>query len=376
MINSASAIDNINFEWVGSFKFPTKREVLGESRFAFTAGVIALNEKGDSLFVTGHKQFGGIAEIKIPPLVKSQEIKKLNVASMVQPFVKFLRKKHLYNPQKLDTITGMRVIDGKLVVNAIEYYDADANNTQTTFVISNASNLKNSTISPFKELEGAARASGWITPLPQKWQYILNSKYLVGHASNYPIFSRLSIGPSLFLFNKNDLNQSVIPTRELLGFSLKNPLEKDIYNVREKTTWTANSRAVFGFILPDLPIYYTLGTSAGNKYGVGYKLKRSAGKSCPGQCPIDPTDIYNYYWTWSLNELFKVDMGEKKSFNIRPSMHGSMEFIDEHPSILGADFDYKNNLLYILLGGLDKESLNYEPLPIVKVFKYLGAKSD
>ncbi len=379
LIISTKSIANQNnypFEWVGSFKLPIKQSELGQSRFAYTAGVITLGSNNESLYVSGHKQFGGIAQINIPKLKKSKTIEELNRAKILQPFIKFLKNGRITHNKKLSIIVGMQLVNEKLMVNAIEYYDADADNEFTTFIIERPESLDTSPISKIKKMEGKTFAAGWISKIPPNWKVVLNTDYLTGSSSLYPIFSRFSIGPSLYLFDSDSLTNDVIKTKKLMSFSLNNPLSEDLYNAKENQSWTANSRAIFGFLLPDIPYYVTIGTSAGHKSGIGYKLKRQNGKVCPGQCPKDPNDKDNYSWIWSLHSILHPDNMVSKQKSVQPIFSGPLLFIDEEPSILGADFDYENNLLYVLLGGIDNKSLAYEKLPIIKVYKYKGCKNE
>lgn len=370
-VHDTKATDiNSHFEWVGSFKLEHQRNELGDSRFAFTAGVITLNEKKDGLFISGHRQFGGISEVKIPTLIKSKNIADLNAAEMVQPFTRFLIKGRIEENEKLNTITGLQVTSRGLLVNAIEYYDADADNSFTSFIINDPNDLKNSVLSELLRAKYGTYANGWIADIPYAWRIVTGKEYLMGNASNYPIISRFSVGPSLFMFSPDDISNNKIYMEKLLKFSLDKPLSNDLFNVEPNQAWTANSRAVFGFMLPDKPLYFVIGTSAGHKSGVGYKIKRKDGTSCPGQCPLDPSDINNYFWVWSLKDLLSHENYVKEIDNISPLSHGELTFIDEKPSVLGASFDNENQLLYLLLDSIDDQSLTYEKLPIIKVYKY------
>lgn len=369
-LHCTASIDD-SFEWLGSFKFPANGNI-GDSRFSYTTGTIALGKDKHSLFIAGHQQYGGIAEIIIPTLVKSDDVTKLNIAKVKQPFTSFLKQGRLKDNKKLNTISGMRLIDDNLVVNAIEYYDADADNQYSTFVIKDANNLATTDISSMKMVEGSTYAAGWITKLPKSWALVLGKSYLMGSASNYPIFSRLSIGPSFYLFDKHSLTKDKISTEELLSFSLEKPMAKDLYRTIPGQSWTAGSRAAFGFVLPDMPIYLVIGSSSGHRNGLGYKLKRPDGSSCAGQCPTDPNDRDNYAWGWSLEQLMSPSslLSVDKAF--APTFHGPIHLHHSQESIVGADFDYDRHLLYILIDSGDRVSSKYEPQPIVKVFKYKG----
>ena len=78
-----------------------------------------------TVFVAGHAHFQSIGEFLIPELRQTKDPSALLIAENLQPFHSFLRNsKRLKNPQKLDRISGMAIIEGELFVNALEYYDA------------------------------------------------------------------------------------------------------------------------------------------------------------------------------------------------------------------------------------------------------------
>ncbi|MCK5669229.1 MAG: hypothetical protein KAI15_09095, partial [Gammaproteobacteria bacterium] len=219
------------------------------------------------------------------------------------------------------------------------------------------------------------------------WQDALGGDFITGWASNFPIASRNSIGPSAFVVNMNDINPSadpdtLIPTTPLMNFSLANPLHSDIYNNNETTKrnnknqdtvpvivgdndlWTVVSWAVYGFIVPNTRTYAVFGSSGGHFSGLGYKiLQDGAINNCPGPCAVSPDDYYNYYWFFDVDDLVAVKNGEKLAHEIRPYDYGvfpapfqtEANILYERPQairpIRGGDYDAASSTLYLVLGG-------------------------
>jgi len=190
-----------------------------------STGSIAYNPANQSLFITGHNRYGKIAEFSIPELVNTKtDVSALNQATLLQDFRAVLSAAPTGNPQNIDIINGLALVNGKLIVNGEDKYDGGADNTHTTLVVENASNLANSTVNGFYELEGAVHAAG-----PAEWQALLGGSYIAGHAGKQAINRRYSIGASAFVFNPADISgtSGTIPTTTLLDFSIDNPLHAD-----------------------------------------------------------------------------------------------------------------------------------------------------
>ena len=284
-------------QYAGAFKLPSSQ--FGDSNLNYAKGVIEVN--GDSMFIVGHTHHDAIAEFKVPELVNSVSLNALNSAgNPLQTFSTVLDRASNGNAELLDEITGLEIIDGSLIVNAIEFYDGAADNTSTTLVLDDASQLSTSPVSAIHRMHGAARAAGWISQVPEPWQQRLGTRYIAGYSSGEPIIGRLSVGPSAFAVNfQTDLNTSVaksISAEELQGFSLRQPLHADLFNdTGSNMLWTHLSQARYGFAVPGTSTYMTIGYSGGHQSGLAYKTVRANGEQCPGYCANDETDVYNHY---------------------------------------------------------------------------------
>ncbi len=393
-------------EYQGAFSIPGGEQ--GESRADYSAGQIAYNRANDSLFIAGFSLDGAIAEVSIPALVNSTDVNALNSATYLQDFFQVLSKTPDSNPQNIDRITGLFFYEEKLIVNGLEYYDAPANNTQTTLVLDNASDMAGSTIEGYYELQGAAHIAGWMSPVPAQWQGLLGGTTIAGNSSKYPIAGRQSMGPSAFVFDPSALSgapSGVLPTTTLLDFDLTNPLYADYssygnayYNLVEvngttppghtfedadavvgaNNLWTSESQASYGFIVPGTSTYMTLGASGGRESGIGYKAAQSDGNVCGGPCTYDADDVDNYYWLWDVNDLVAVKNGTKQPYEVRPYSYGALDMpfqtdlftggTPEHHPITGGAYDPASGRLYLTL--YDSGSIGaFDQLPLVVVYE-------
>lgn len=371
-------------EYEGAFVIPG--HPYGESNSNYCNGVIEYNSANHSLFFAGHNVHGGIAEFEIPPLVNSTTLSDLNISSNLQGFRTVLDD--ISNPQAINTVTGLKLYNGKLIVNGLMYYNAAANNTHTSLVIDNPSDIANSVLSGYYEMEGACHSAGWISDIPSNLQSELASTHLGGASSKNPINSRLPQGVTAFTFNPSDISGStldMISTTPLMDYSLLNPLYADYstysnpnYNISSVTAahftghtkadigavsgsnslWTELSAAEYGFIVPGTRTYLTIGFSGGHNSGIGYKAKQNNGNVCGGPCAYDSNDYYNYYWLWDVNDMIAVKNGTMAANDVRPYARGEFTVpfqtdlysntAEFHP-IVGGTYNATDNLLYLTI---------------------------
>lgn len=369
--------EGLTIQYQGAFRFST--ETYGQSRMSYANGPFTTSQNGKDFFIVGHAQHQGIAEFSMPELSKSTNAADLDFAIPKQPFSKFIKNSHrLKNPQKLDRITGMDIIEGDLFVNAVEYYDAPGDNNHTTFIIREPSDLKKSKVSKLLKLSGRAKAAGWISEIPNELRSYFGATYLLGYTNNYAINSRFSIGPSAYVSNLDALagyesEGDLIPARKIMSFPLKKPIHDDQYNKsRKNNIWTEVSYAAYGFIHPNEKYYVVIGNSGGHDSGIGYKITQNNGKVCGGPCAYDAKDYYNYYWLFSVDDLKLARQKKLAPYKIRPVKVGKLPlpFQPKHGvrKVIGADFDYKNHKLWMLIENVDRSQSEFENAPVMVVY--------
>jgi len=173
------------FVYQGSFRISS--EEFGDSSINYAIGSLAYNADNHSLFIAGHDTQRAIAEFAIPALLIKNELTDLNfVTNPMQNFKTILSSDAAINPEGLDRITGLYYKNGQLIVNAEKWYDAAAENRDTTLVIRDASNIEISEIARFYELQGGAQCMA-----RRRWQY--SYYWLVKRLFYYQSLQRWSI---------------------------------------------------------------------------------------------------------------------------------------------------------------------------------------
>lgn len=359
----------------GAFRLSSK--TFGVSSTNYAVGTLGYNPANNSLFIAGHAQHNAIAEFDIPTPSMKTVVKELpEVSTPRQDFVKILDRPSGGNPDKLDRITGMLVVSGKLIVNAETWYDAPGDNKDTTMVIQDASKLATSKVDGYYQLAGAARAGGYMFPVPSAWQQALGGEYATGWSSVYSIISRYSIGPSLFIFDPSAMlagsSTMAVPTKALQDFPFADKKHLDPRGLETKQgsacdLWNHLSRAVYGVILPGTKTFAVFGSSGGVDTGIGYKITQDNGNLCGGYCSYAHKDNYNYYWLFDVDEI----LAAKAPHEPRPYAHGrwSVPFDGGHQhEIIGGTLDPGSGTLYLALGGAGQVG-NYDRPPLILTYQ-------
>jgi hypothetical protein len=376
--NKIQLIKDISLDYEGAFRF--RVATTGDSRMPYTNGQFAITRNGNSFYIVGHSHHQAIAQFSLPKLIKTKSVSNLNYAGNLQPFSSILKnKRRLKNPQKLDRISGMELIEGELFVNAVEFYDAPGDNNETTFIIRQPQDLSTSKIDGFFRLQDRAHAAGWMSKIPESVSKEFNGAYLLGYTNNFAINSRFSIGPSAYTSNIDAFaglteKKGLIPAYKLMDYSIKNPIHPDQYNKHKKNNiWTEVSYAAYGFINPNGKYYILVGNSGGHESSIGYKIKQSNGRMCGGPCAYNSGDYYNYYWIFDVQDLIKAQKKEINPNTIQPIKVGKLSLPFQPRNnvrkVIGADFDYANNRLWMLIENVDNSQSNFESAPVMLVYK-------
>ena len=384
-----------HFTYIGAFRVPADTGS-NVSNMNYSLGRIAYNPDRHSVFITGHNQHQALVEFAIPELVASNKIDELNVATVLQNFSTVLDRAASNDPERPDRITGMQYIHGpngpELLINVGVYYTG-APMTETTLVVRDPSNLANSVVDGYFELEGRERAAGWISPVPSEWHNAIGAKYLTGHANNLSIRSRLSVGPSVYVFDPFQIvgSSSVprpVPTEALQVFpdTGGQRLHDDSYNASgQNNLWTELSKVHYGFIVPSTRTLFTIGRSGGHNpaagySGVCYKDHTAPDYPCPpgvswgGPGPTDPEDWYQFYWLWDVNDLLAVKAGNASPHTARPYARGIFPSPPEfqgkryNKKIGGGSFDPKSGRLYVVSVEPERPG-TFDTSPIVLVYE-------
>ncbi|MEM7256615.1 MAG: hypothetical protein AAF404_04420 [Pseudomonadota bacterium] len=346
-------LQQTDFTYAGGFILPA--DTFGSSSTNWSQGIIEVSD--GSLFIMGNEQEDAIAQFRLPDVETTISSATLTAARPPIQVFSDVFTRLSSNPDNLDQVLGLEMQDDRLVVNAIEYYDAPADNRLTTLVINDSDNLAGTSVSGPYAMRGRARVAGWLSEVPAEWQAALGCTHISGASSGHPIIARLSVGPSAFCVNLSDLitepDNKTVDTRELLGYSLQFPLHRDLLNESgSNDVWTHISQATFGFIVPGTSTYATFGNSGGHAGGVGYKLERANGIACPGYCAQSPADQTSFYWLWDVRELLNVVNSRKAPSQVKPYAWGEWKLpfdVPDNARLGGASYDATTGVLYLTL---------------------------
>jgi hypothetical protein len=200
-VDTLASIDNLQFQ--GAFRL--KNGEFGVSDINYAIGTLAYNPDRHSLFIVGHAHQNAVAEYAIIDTGTQSLVADLPETGVpLQNFVKVLDA--VFNPEALDRITGMMVVDRVLYVNAETWYDAAANNKDTSLYVTNADNLAASQTNGFYEVTGGANSAGYMGAIPGEFQSLFGgAEYYTGWSSVHSITSRYSQGPSFWTFSPQDM---------------------------------------------------------------------------------------------------------------------------------------------------------------------------
>jgi hypothetical protein len=362
-----------DLKYAGAFRLPS--DEFGDSSADYAVGTLGYNPRHHSLYIAGHAQQTAIAEFAIPELGHATDVRSLPVVeNPLQPFRNLLDAAPSGNPDGIDRITGILWIDGELIVNAENWYDAGGTARDTTLIIRDADQI-DGTVDGYFELEGGAHAAGYMGIIPAQWQARLGGAYYLGWASNYSIVSRYSVGPSLYAFDPLDIvntpagAQGSIATKMLMDFphAGSHMMGADALTATQGSApalWNFLSRATYAFIVPGTRTFAVLGSSGGVDSGIGYKITQDDGTLCGGYCPYQAADRYNYYWLFDLEAL----LAAPAPYDPRPYAFGrwSVPFDDNgRHSIIGGAFDNEHSMLYLALSGAGQVGTYDRPPAIV-----------
>ncbi|WOJ98305.1 hypothetical protein R0137_06970 [Congregibacter brevis] len=340
----------LSFRYAGGFRIQSG--TFGSSRSGFSTGPIGIGT--DGIWIAGHSHHFSVAKFDVPELKISNEVKDLPIARNTKPYVKI-------SPAKWDKtrmIAGLYDDGEKLFVTTTEYYDADGNNKRDIAIV----NRDNSQLGFFSARDNA-RSAGWMGEIPQGWQARLGGTHFLGHASNFPINLRLSLGPSLYVWDGTPTNAArakalmVFPQPHSLGSFGREPgAANPLFN---QLSYVATA-----FIVGN--DYVAVGRTGGLRTGIGYKVKQDNGKTCNGHCPYGADDWDNYYWKFAIDEILDAN----NPHDARPYEYGPLTLETGGALITGAA--YKDRTLYLATSG-DWHQSKFESNPVIFVHKIVDA---
>lgn len=344
-----------DIEYLGAFRALAS----GESNSNYAVGTLGFNPDNNSIFMAGHDYHGAIAEFEIPAeLSFAAQPSNIIEAAVLQQYEQILGKKEIGNSN--NKINGMLFYQQNLLVSSEIWYDGNGSNLDNLQVFSNAFDVSSSAFKGMLQVNGGAKAAGYMFAVPAELTEKVGTEYLIGWASNYSITSRYSQGPSLYRFDPNQAIDAVlsvdrtIDASSLMVFPLADGKELvaggDEHSLDVSPIWGPLAKVKHGFIIPGTTYFLAIGYHSGLHYGSGYKITQSNGNVCDGGCSYEIDDKYNYFWIFDVNDMLEAD----EPWLVQPISYGKWS----HPydngganQIIGGTYDDEHNILYLTIYG-------------------------
>lgn len=339
--------------YLGSFTLPAQ-DANGRP-LGYGGHALSVNPAGNSLFFGGHDWYQELCEVGIPSTIG------IGAGTIVRGCTDvtegMLAGAGNYNVK----LGGTLVYNGRLIVSAYEYYDADGSQVNTHGV--SGTNL--AATADFRGWYPLAAAAaprsmgGYMTVIPEEWRPHLGGPALTGLCC-VSILSTTSAGPAATVFDPDDVGvKSPIPGSTLLHYPLGNATTHD---GTESNAIFVQSDAVVGIAFP-----------AGSR-SVLFFGRNGNGAYCYGtgaDChdPVDGskgTHAYPYVhqvWAYDAMELLAVKSGQKQPWQVRPYATWQLPEMDSGGSatIRGAAYDPATRRVYITEG--------FGDAPVVHVYR-------
>jgi len=358
-------LQKANLVYQGAFRVP--QGTSDATTFAYGGTALAYNPGNNSLFMTGHDHSQFSAEIGIPAVVNSTNLKDLATATLLQPLRDATEGRLSRinptdpNPKK---IGGHLVHNGKLIVTGFSYYDGSGTQSASHFSRPLSLSTTGQVIGPYSVGPDPHFVDGYMTPVPPEWQASFDGPALTGMCC-LSIANVQSCGPSISVFDPSLTSRSA--TR-LLGYPLSNPLRpvsstNAVYNL---------SSSISGVVFPN-------GTRSVLFFG-----RHGVGPYCYGEgadCR-DPADGYKgvhgypyvyQVWAYDANDLLAVKSGTKREYQPQPYAIWTFKLPFESSRsthfLGGAAYDPRTQRIYLSQRGGDAAG------PVIHVFEVTGTSS-
>jgi hypothetical protein len=347
-----------NVVYLGSFTLPASDgsgRPNEEGSLTFGGKALGVGPDGQSLYFGCHAWHTRLARVTIPAIG--------GVASVVTPCTHV--DAQLVDPTSsvASGLGGSLVWNGRVVLSAFSYYDADTNAVASHFW--GAADLTG--VQGPARLSGAAPGlvGGYMGVVPAEWRALLGGPALTGQCCT-SIITRSSYGPAVSVFNPDDVGvQNPVPSKLLLGYPSGEPPLGE---------WAGNN-ALFNGATKMGGVAFPAGTRSVLFVGRhGDNFCYGDGAACN-----DPTDgskgshAYPYrhqVWAYDANDLLAVKQGAKAPWQVRPYATWTLSGIsaDGSANITSATYDHATRRLYVVAGVWDRP-------PEVHVFMVAAAVS-
>lgn len=343
-----------SFSYLGSFRAATG-DGTGEKEGDLGWGGWALSVTPEgTLLIGGNAQHSRLCELQIPRNFSE-------TAAFVAPCTDVTeRRLSQIDEGASSRLGGTLVWNGRLIISAFSYYDADGNQTFSHFASGRRLTSTNDVIGPVRlGSRGAGFVSGYMGVVPEEWVQLLGGPAITGNCC-LSIISRTSSGPALSVFNPDDVGRvAPVPATELLGYPLSNPLadgqsQNPLYNLATEIKGVAFPKGTRSVLFV-------------GRHGTGAYCYGTGGAS-GGKC-YDPTSSYSgthsypyvhQIWAYDALQLLEVKNGRKQPWEVRPYATWRLNDMDAQggATITGAAYDQKTRRLYVTQDFADKPEVH------------------
>jgi hypothetical protein len=323
--------------YVGAFSVPR----LDGNGHPLTWGGYALtyNPNRQGLFFGCHDWYQRLGEIGIPATITLTQ-----TASILQNCTDVTKGRLALVDDYMPKLGGTLLYNNRLIVSAYGYYDADYSQVLSHFGSSPDLAVMGEVVGPYQVGEQAGIVAGYMTTIPAEWRSSFGGPALTGQCC-IPIISRTSAGPSVSVFNPDDIgNVDPVPAMVVLYYPLEHPLapvntQNDYFNLATQIVGLAfppGTRSILFFGRQGIgPYCYGTGAECGD--------------------PVDPyqgAHAYPYVhqvWAYDALDLLAVKNGTKQPWEPRPYALWRLSEMDATGSatIAGATFDPTSGRVFI-----------------------------
>lgn len=377
-------LKDFEIDYLGCFRVDQRQDA-DQRTASFSKAIIALSVDGARLFMSGHESHGYAAEMIIPEtLYTGDDYSQAPVAVHSQPY-EYIEGKWTEGDgnivQNEYRINGMLAfldangVDERLLFTSEDRYDAGAARIDNLQYIENANDMANSPFKGYLQLQGAARAAGYISAVPPELQAEIGAPYIAGHTNKYSINTRYSFGLAAFPFDPQDavtvdiLGDRTIGSTELMGFSLTNqvvPNADDTTNFEVGFVWATLTSASFAFFVPGTRIFMGTGVHAGANSGIGYKIIRTVnGAQSAGSATFESGDSSPYMWFHDLDTMLSAE----EPYNNHPYAYAKWNLPFPGGKMAGNAYDPVNEILYVATERSASVG-QYDSPPLIQAFRF------
>jgi hypothetical protein len=357
---SGPLIQSRHLVYEGAFRLPDGP--IGGSSFAYGGTALAFNPAHHSLFLVGHDWQQQVAEVSVPEIRTAAAVRRLDTASVLQPFADPTHGRREAVGSSTVKIGGVLPYQGQLYVTAYVYYDAMASQQSSHFVTALDLAAPGEARGPYRVGDvGAGFVAGYLGTVPAAWRDALGGPVLTGQCC-LPIISRTSFGPALFAIEPARLGGATpLPAAPLLYYPQAHPLAagdttSTLFNLATEirgVVFHEGTRSVLFFGRQGLGTYC---------YGPGTADPKQAGQPADGNVDrwcFDPSSEskgthaypYRYYvWAYDANDLAAVKAGRLRPWEPRPYATWPLDlpFSSEgHAELNGAAYDPESGRIFV-----------------------------